>query len=120
MTTINWILTGIIAVIFTFTGFSKMFIPKVKLLAKGMKGLADLDENQIKMVGLLEVLGVIGLILPELLNISPVISSVSAFCLSLTMLVAGWINYRLKLAIIPNILIFILCILFAFLILKYS
>ena len=118
MTTTIWILKGVIAVIFTFTGIFKLFLPKDKLLAKGMKGLIDLDENQIKVVGLLEVLGAFGLILPTLLNMGPIISVISALCLSLTMIVAGWINHKLKLSIIPNIAIFIICILIAYMQLK--
>ena len=118
MTTTIWILKGVIAVIFTITGVSKIFLSKSKLLAKGMKGLIDLEENQINIVGLLEVLGAFGLILPTLLNMDPIISVISALCLSLTMIVAGWINHKLKLPIMPNIVIFIICILVAYLQLK--
>ena len=118
MTTAIWILKGAIAAIFAFTGISKMFLSKAKLLAKGMKGLTDLDENQIKVVGLLEDLGAFGLILPTLLNMGPIITVISALCLSLTMIVAGWINHKLRLSIIPNIVIFIICILIAYLELK--
>jgi hypothetical protein len=119
MTTTIWILKGVMALIFTFTGICKIFLPKAKLLARGMKGLTDLDEKQIKVVGFLEVLGAFGLILPALLNIFPILSIISAICLSLTMIVAGWINYKLILPIIPNIVIFVTCILIAFLELKY-
>ena len=119
MTTTIWILRVVIALIFTFTGIYKIVLPKAKLLDKGMKGLIDLDEKQIKVAGLLEVLGAVGLILPALLNIFPTLSVISALCLSLTMIVAGRINYKLKLSIIPNIVIFIVCILIAFLELKY-
>jgi uncharacterized membrane protein len=119
MTTTIWILKGVIALIFTFTGIYKIFLPKAKLLANGMKGLIDLDEKQIKVAGLLEVLGALGLLLPSLLNIFPVLSTISALCLSLTMIVAGKINIKLKLPIIPNIAIFAICILIAFLELKY-
>jgi hypothetical protein len=79
-----------------------------------MKGLTELDEKQIIVAGLLEVIGAFGLVLPTLLNIYPVLSAISALCLGLTMLVAGWINYRLKLSILPNIVIFIICILIAY------
>ena len=118
MTTTIWILKGFIAVIFTFTGVYKLFLSKDKLLAKGMKGLIDLEVNQIKVAGLLEVLGAFGLILPKLLNIVPIVSDISALCLSLTMIVAGWINHKLKLPIISNIVIFTICILIAYLELK--
>jgi uncharacterized membrane protein YphA (DoxX/SURF4 family) len=109
-----WILKGVIALLFTYTGVNKIFLPKTKLLDKGMKGLSDLDEKQIKSAGLLEVLGAFGLILPTLLNIYPILSAISALSLGLTMIVAGWINYKYKLSIIPNIVIFIICIFIAF------
>ena len=110
METTIWILKVVITLIFTFTGISKIFLLKAKLLDKGMKGLINLDEKQIKVAGLLEVLGVFAKLLPTLLNIGPIISIISALCLSLTMIVAGWINYKLKLSIIPNIVIFVICI----------
>ena len=113
MTTAIWILKGITTFVFTFTGIIKIFLPKDKLLKKGMKGLIDLDKNQIKMAGLLEVSGALGLIFPSLLNIYPVLSAVSALCLSLTMIIAGWINYKHKLSIIPNIVTFGICIFIA-------
>lgn len=118
MTTILWILKGIIALIFTFTGTMKLVLPKEKLLAKGMEGLKDLSEKQIKAAGLLEVLGAMGLILPTLLNIMPALSAISALCLGLTMIVAGRINHKLNLSIVPNIVIFFICILIVILELK--
>lgn len=114
METAIWILKGVITLVFTFTGINKIFLPKATLLAKGMKGLINLDEKQIKAAGILEVLGVLGLILPSLLNIYPVLSGISALCLGLTMIVAGWINYKLKLSILLNIVIFIICIFIAY------
>ena len=68
MATTIWILKGFIASVFTFTGISKIFLPKAKLLDQGMKGLIGIDQKQIKVAGLLEVLGAFGLILPTLLN----------------------------------------------------
>ncbi len=114
MATTIWILKGAVILVFTFTGINKIFFPKAKLLDKGMKGLVNLDDKQIKIAGLLEVLGVLGLILPTLLNIYPFLSTISAICLGLTMIVAGWINYKLKLPIILNIVIFVICILIAY------
>ncbi|MEZ4773084.1 MAG: DoxX family protein [Bacteroidia bacterium] len=114
MITTIWILKGLIAALFAFVGANKMLIPKTSLLKKGMKGLVNLDEKQIKIAGILEVLGAIGLFLPSVLNYYPILSAVSALCLGLTMIVAGLINYKLKLSIIPNIVIFAICIFIAY------
>jgi uncharacterized membrane protein len=113
METTIWILKGIIALIFTFVGVNKIFRSKATLLDNGMKGLIDLNQQQIKAVGILEVLGAFGLILPTLFNTFPVLSAIAALCLCLTMIVAGWINYKLKLSIIPNIVLLVVCILIA-------
>lgn len=113
METTMWILKGIIALIFTFVGINKLFRPKATLLENGMKGLIDLDEKQIKAAGVVEVLGAIGLILPTLFHTFPILSAISALGLGLTMIVAGWINYRLKFSLIPNIVILIICMVIA-------
>jgi putative oxidoreductase len=114
MITLIWILKVLITFLFIFVSINKLILPKSKLLDKGMKGLVNLDEKQIKGAGILELLGAIGLIFPSILNIYPILSAVSALCLGLTMIVAGQINYKLKLSIVPNIVIFIFCVLIAY------
>lgn len=109
-----WILKAAIALLFVFVGINKLMLPKAKLLDKGMKGLINLNEKQIKTAAVLEVLGALGLILPAAFNYFPILSSISALCLALTMIVAGVMNYRLKLSIIPNIVIFAICIFIAY------
>lgn len=114
METIIWILKAVISLMFFFVGINKLLLPKAKLLDKGMKGLINLDEKQIKAAGVLELIGAIGLILPSAVNYYPILSAISALCLGLTMIVAGLINFKLKLSIIPNILILVLCIFIAY------
>ena len=114
MEMIIWILKGIIALIFTYTGISKMILPKTNLLRKGMRGLINLNDRQIKAAGLLEVIGALGLLLPSILNVYPFLSVIAAICLGLTMIAAGWINYKLKLSIALNFVIFFVCTLIAF------
>ena len=114
MATTILVLKGFLAFLFMFTGMIKMVLPKATLLEKGMKGLIGLNDHQIKVIGFLEIMGACGLILPTLLNIYPVISSVAAVCLGLTMIVAGGIHYRLKLSLIPNVAVFVMCMLVAF------
>ena len=113
METTIWILKGAIALLFTFIGLSKLFLPKAKLLDMGMKGLLELSQEQIRVAGSLEFLGTLGLILPSLLNVYPVLSGIAALCLGMTMIVAGVINFRLKLSIVPNVLILGICVFIA-------
>lgn len=109
-----WIIKGLLAALFAFSGLNKLFLPKAKLLDKDMKGLVNLEEQPIKVVGLLEVLGAIGLILPSWLNIYPVLSGVAALCLGLTMIVAARIHQQLKLSIVPNVVILAMCLFVAY------
>lgn len=114
MEIIIWILKGVLAALFAFAGLNKLFLPKTKLLDKGMKGLLNLEEQQIKVVGLLELLGAIGLILPSLLNIYPILSGIAALCLGLTMVVAARIHQQLKLSVVPNLVILAMCLFVAY------
>lgn len=114
MTTTIWILKLIIGLLFIFTGISKIIVSKTKLLEKGMKGFINLDQKQIKIVGILELIGAIGLIFPSLINVYNIVSAISALCLGFTMIVAGWINFKLKLSILPNIIIYLICIFIAY------
>lgn len=109
-----WIIKGLLAALFAFTGLSKLFFPKAKVIEMGMKSLVNLGEQQIKGIGLLEMLGAAGLILPGLLNIYPVLSGIAALCLGLTMLVAIKVHLKLKLPVIPNIIILALCLFVAY------
>lgn len=118
MDTLIWILKSLVALLFLYVGVNKLKHPKETLLNKGMKGLINLNDNQIKLAGLLEILGVIGLFLPVLLNIYPVLSGVAALCLAFIMIIALMTNLRLKLSIIPNIIILVICLFIAYLDLK--
>lgn len=109
-----WILKGLLAALFAFAGLSKLFLPKAKVIDMGMKSLVNLGEQQIKVIGLLEVLGAAGLILPVLLTIYPILSGVAALCLGLTMIVAAKTHLQLKLPVIPNVVILAICLFVAY------
>ena len=114
MTTTIWIIKSVLALLFVITGAMKLALPKNKLLEKGLKALLNINEQQIRGIGLLEVLGGIGLILPGMLNIFPFLSGIAAFGLALTMVVATRTHLKFKLPITGNIIILILCLLVAF------
>ena len=114
MEIIIWPLKGLLAALFAFSGLSKIFLPKAKLLENGMKGLINIEEQQIKVVGLLEFLGAVGLILPSLLGIYPILSGVAALCLSLAMIVSARIHQQLKLSVVPNLVVLAMCLFVAY------
>jgi hypothetical protein len=76
-----WIVAGVLAVVFLASSISKLFVPKDKL-AGTMGGLSkwveDFSPAALKAIGAVEFLGAVGLILPAVLNIAPVLVPVAA------------------------------------------
>ena len=93
MNVVLWIIAGFLAVAFAGAGMMKLTASKEELLLK-MPAVADLPESQIRGIGALEALGAIGLILPPLVDIAPVLAPLAALGLALTM--AGAIATHLR------------------------
>jgi len=89
------ILQGILAVIFLTSGFSKGLIPKAKLELK-MPWAQDFSQSAIYLAAISEILGAIGLILPEGLNILPILTPIAAIGLIMIMVLAAMTHYKRK------------------------
>jgi uncharacterized membrane protein len=90
-----WIIQGFLALVFLLTGIPKLVQTKEKLAGQ-MGALEDLSLSQIRMIGLAEVSGGIGLILPSLTGILPWLSVLAALGLVLVMTGASFTNFRRK------------------------
>jgi uncharacterized membrane protein YphA (DoxX/SURF4 family) len=90
-----WIVTGLLAVLFLLAGGAKLIVPKEKL-ATGPGGgwVEDFSAGAVKTIGALELLAVVGLILPAVLDIAPVLVPLAAVGLALVMV--GAIITRLR------------------------
>ena len=82
-----YILQIILVIIFLVMGLMKLMMPKAKLGMK-MKILGRLSSGQIKLIGLLEVLGALGLILPMWVSLPAMLSFYAALGLALISLSA--------------------------------
>jgi len=96
MNTILWIAQGILAATFFYSGLCKSTLPEHRLIARGQTGVAGLQPAKIRFIGVSEIAGSIGIILPWALNIAPFLTTASAACFALVMLLAAPIHYRLK------------------------
>lgn len=96
MNTTLWIVQGVLGVAFLYSGICKSLKPEPWLITHGQTGVVGLPGIVIKLIGISEILGVAGLILPVWLNISPVLTSVSAVCFCILMLFAMRIHYKLN------------------------
>ncbi|MEU8251792.1 DoxX family protein [Nonomuraea sp. NPDC048916] len=81
-----WIAAGLLAVVALTGGISKTFVPKDKLAAlHGGGWTAGASVGFVKTLGVLELLAAVGLILPAVLDIAPVLVPVTAACWVLLM-----------------------------------
>lgn len=94
METLLWILQGLLAAIFLTTGFIKLSQPRAKMAAGPMKWAADVSDAQFRMIGLLELLGAVGVVLPAALRLVPLLTPLAAVGLALTMVGAARVHVR--------------------------
>lgn len=103
MNTLLWILQGLLAFMMLASGSMKLSNSKPELIKKGngrMDWAEDVSPTAMKFIGLVEVLAAFGLILPQLLNIQPILTPIAAVGVILTML--GALALHLKRADEPK------------------
>jgi uncharacterized membrane protein YphA (DoxX/SURF4 family) len=88
-----WIVAGVLAVLFLASGLTKLFQPKEKVVGS-TRSVQNLSEGAIKAIGLLEVLGAIGLVLPAVVDIAPVFVPLAAAGLVVLMVCAMVVHLR--------------------------
>ena len=71
--TLLWVVQGVLALLFLFAGGMKLALP-----IEAMKGPIELPGLFLRFIGVAEVLGAIGLILPRLLGIRPGLTPLAA------------------------------------------
>lgn len=85
METALWIAQALLAAIFVVTGTTKLTQPRAKMAAGPMSWAADVSDGQFRTIGVLELLGAAGLILPGVLHVAPILTPLAAAGLALTM-----------------------------------
>ncbi|MDZ5447145.1 DoxX family protein [Micromonospora sp. 4G57] len=82
-----WIVAGLLAVAFLAGGAIKLALPRRRLAAAPGGGwVEDVNAGTVKAIGALEVLAAMGLVLPAMLDIAPVLVPVAAVGLVLLMI----------------------------------
>jgi hypothetical protein len=90
-----WIVTGIVALILGGAGASKLARTKEKILENPNMGWAnDFSQRAIKLIGLAEVAGAIGLVLPWAIGVLPVLTPIAGYCLAALMTGAAIVHAR--------------------------
>lgn len=91
-----WVVAASVAVLFLFAGTTKLVRDKAVLAESGLEFVEDFSAAQVKLIGGSEVLGAVGIVLPMLLGILPVLSPVAAIALALLMVGAVSTHARRK------------------------
>ncbi|MFS8480061.1 MAG: DoxX family protein [Micromonosporaceae bacterium] len=105
-----WAVTGVLAAAFLFAGGTKLLQPKDKFVASGMAWAEPFPAGLIKTIGALEVLAAVGLILPGLLGIAPVLVPLAALGLALIMIGAAVVHGRRRefQSVVMNVVLLVL------------
>jgi uncharacterized membrane protein YphA (DoxX/SURF4 family) len=102
MTYILWILQVLLALLFLFAGGSKLVMP----IEAMQQGPVVLPGYFLRFIGVVEVLGGLGLILPSLLRIKPGLTPLAAAGLIIIMIgatIITWVGMGVAPALIPLI-----------------
>jgi uncharacterized membrane protein YphA (DoxX/SURF4 family) len=95
MDTVIWMIQGLLAAFFIMPAFTKLTSSQEKLIEKKMLEPAA-SHLPVRGIGLLELLGVFGIITPQLTTIMPVLTPIAAVGFGLIMLVAFMIHLKRK------------------------
>ncbi|MFC6010489.1 DoxX family protein [Nocardia lasii] len=90
-----WIVTGIVALVLGGAGVSKLVQSKDKILENPNMGWAnDFSESGIRLIGVAEVAGALGLVLPWALDIVPVLTPLAGYGLAAMMIGVAVVHIR--------------------------
>jgi uncharacterized membrane protein YphA (DoxX/SURF4 family) len=89
-----WIIASLLAAAALASGVVKLVQPKEKLVASGLGWAEDFSAGAVRAIGALEVLAGVGLILPAVLDIAPVLVPLAAVGLALLMIGAMVVHLR--------------------------
>jgi len=74
-----WIVQGLLAFVYLAAGGLKVVRPREQLVATGrLDWMKDNSDAAVKAVGAVEILGALGLILPEATGIAPILTPIAA------------------------------------------
>jgi uncharacterized membrane protein len=90
-----WIVTGLLAIVYLFAGAGKLILPKEKLATfPGGGWVEDFSAGAVKTIGVLEILGAAGLVLPAALGVAPMLTPLAAAGLAVLMVGAVFTRIR--------------------------
>lgn len=108
-----WIVTGLLALVFLTSGLTKTFQSRARLRDSGMTYVEDFPAVGLKAIGLLEILGGLGLLLPPIFDSRTEIVPAAAVGLALLMAGAVVVHVRRREPFVIPLLLAVLALLLA-------
>lgn len=97
MSVIGWILAGILGIAYIVAGGMKLTTPRDKLLTQPNMGwVEDVTATQLRAIGAIEVVGGLGVLLPWLTDIAPILTPIAALGLAAVQVCAIALHMRRK------------------------
>ncbi|MEU6720994.1 DoxX family protein [Nonomuraea sp. NPDC046802] len=90
-----WVVQALLAASFGMSGLAKLTRPKDKLVGK-YPWMETFSQAAVRLIGVMEVLGAVGLIVPVLTGIAPVLTPIAAAGLAVMMILAAILHLRRK------------------------
>ena len=90
-----WIVAAVLAAAFVLAGLMKATQPKDKLEPR-LPWVEDFSAGTVRLIGVAELLGGLGLILPAATGIAPILTPIAATCLAVVMVLAAITHIRRK------------------------
>ncbi len=87
MNTALWIVQGLLSAMFTTAGIMKLSQSREKLSGQ-LPWVKDFSTGTVRFIGFAELLGAIGLIVPRITGIAPILTPVSAIGICIIMVLA--------------------------------
>lgn len=114
MNVVLWIVQAILAAMFVMAGLMKTTQPREKL-QKQLPWVEDFSTGTVRLIGVAELLGGLGVILPAVTGIVPVLTPIAATGLAIIMVAAAVVHTRRKepQAIAFNAVLFTLAVIVA-------
>lgn len=94
METVVWICQGLLSFVFLYSGIHKSVFPEEKLVKSGQTGVEGLHPFLIKFIGITEIAGAVGIVVPWVLNIYSVLTPLSAAGFCVIMMLAAPVHFR--------------------------
>ena len=103
-----WIVQGLLAAAFGMAGFMKLTAPIEQLAENGMSFVNDYSVGMVRFIGISELLGALGLIIPAAFRFKTFLTPLAAIGLAIIMILATSYHIGANEPIIGSVVFFVL------------